>query len=86
MFEEQFSIYINWTDPSSSVQGIEIKRTDMEQTFVKAPPSSPTTTKGWFIVDSSGGAFLNPIVNKLQWGTQYTFQLRTSYQFVYHIH
>jgi len=80
--QDNFSIYIHWTDPSSSVQGIEIKRVDMEQTFVKAPPSSPTTTDGWFIIDSSGGAFLNPIVNNLQWGTEYTFQLRTSYQFV----
>ena len=54
----------------------------METTFVKTPPSSPTTNDWWFIIDSSGGAFLNPIVNNLQWGTEYTFQLRTSYQFV----
>ena len=86
--EQQFSIYITWTDPSSSVQGIEIQgrhagdeRQGELLSFVKAPPSG-TTTEGWFITDSSGEAFLNPIVNNLQWGEEYTFQLRTNYQFV----
>ena len=81
MFEEQFSIYINWIDPSSSIQGIEIKRKDKELLFIKAAPSG-TTTEGWLITDEAGGSFLNPIVNNLEWGTEYIFQLRTSYQFV----
>lgn len=78
--QPQFSIYIYWEDPSSSEQGIEIQREDLQFSFKKSAPSG-TTTKGWFVTDPALGS-LNPIVNNLDWGKDYRFKLRTSYQFV----
>jgi hypothetical protein len=79
--ENNFSIDIHWVDHSASVQSIEILRADLpEIKFIKQAPA-PTTTKGWFFTDPTDD-FLNPIVTKLNWGQNYVFLLRTSYQFV----
>jgi len=77
--KENYSINIYWTDPSASIQGIQIYRTDFPSLiFFKAAPSIPTTTNNW--LDTSGST-LNPIVNLLEWSKYYYYNLRTVYQF-----
>ena len=77
--EENYSINIYWTDPSASIQGIQIYRTDFPSLiFFKAAPSIPTTTNNWL---NTSGSTLNPIVNFLEWSKYYYYNLRTVYQF-----
>ena len=80
--EETFSIDIHWKEPSSSVQGIEIFRTDNPKLIFIQDAPAPTTTTGWFISDGNPENPQNPITTNLQWGSSYTFALRTNYQFV----
>lgn len=82
--EPKFDIYLTWTDPSSSVQGVEIYREDLSNLkYQRGPPSSPTTTAGWLLVenitDSSGNILTpkNPIVTDLLWETTYVYYIRT---------
>ena len=84
--DPKFNIYLTWTDPSSSVQGVEIYRADLPfLIYSRGPPSDPTTTAGWFlvedIIDSSGVIIIkkNPIVTDLLWDTTYVYYIRTSF-------
>ena len=79
-----YNIYLTWTDPSSSVQMVEIYRSDLPHlVYFRGPPSGPTTTDGWLVVkdilDNSGNILQkkSPIVTDLLWDTTYVFNIRT---------
>lgn len=84
--DPKFNIYLNWTDPSASVQGVQIYRADLPNLiYERGPPSGPTTTAGWFLIEditnSSGVVILkkNPIVTDLLWDITYVYYIRTSF-------
>jgi len=84
--EPKYNIYLDWTDPSASVQGVQIYRADLPYLiYERGPPSNPTTTAGWFLIEDitdSNGVIIskkNPIVTDLLWDTTYVYYIRTSY-------
>ena len=72
-FKEKYAIEIYWTDPSASIQDIEIYRSDIPSLVIsKQAPTTSTTTKNWLNIS----IFMN-----LEWSTNYYYNLRTIYQF-----